>query len=102
MVPKTVIWRMGGDPHLLCLVPLFFGTAQKSAIAGGRRGCLSGRGIEARHDRRDVMLRGLGGNAQARGDFGVAQTLVDQTENLNLPPSKSRRISAGHRNGTAR
>jgi hypothetical protein len=37
------------------LVSLFFGTAQKSAIAGGRSGFLSGRGIKATHDRRDVQ-----------------------------------------------
>src|SRR6267142_5427121 len=102
MMPRKVIWRMGRTPHLLWLVSLFFRTAQKSAIAGGRSSFLPVRGIKARHDRRDVMLRGLGGNAQSRGDFGVAQAFVDQTKNLNLPTSQSRRISAGHSNGTAR
>src|SRR6266446_10899312 len=101
MVPRTAVRRMGRDPYLLCLVSLFFRTAQKSAIASGRSGFLPGRGIKASHDRRDVMLRGLGGNAQSRGDFGVAQAFVDQTKNLNLPTSQSRRISAGHPNGTA-
>ena len=79
MVPRIAVWRMGRDTHLLCSVSLFFGTAQKSAVAGRGSGIPPGRGIKASHDRRNVMLRGLGGNAQARGDFDVAQAFVDQT-----------------------
>src|ERR1700734_2779024 len=41
-----------------------------------------------------MVLRRLGGNAQAVGDFYVAQALIDQAQDLRLPASEPRGVGA--------
>src|ERR1700722_18946708 len=42
-----------------------------------------------------MVFRGLGGNTQAVGDFDVAQALIDQIQDLRLPPCEPRGVGAG-------
>ena len=77
---------MGCRPLSLRLMTPTFGRSQCPEGARRDGGIPAARNTESRNDRRDVMLRGLGRNAQARGDFNVAQPFIDQTQDLRLPP----------------
>src|SRR5580704_4417734 len=92
----------GADPHLLGFLSLSFEIAEQSARAGRGGRLLAGGRFEPGHDRRDVVLRGLGGDAQTPRDFRITQAFAEQPQDLHLAAGESRRIGARPRNGAAR
>ena len=71
-------------------------SAARPAQPGGiRGGDVAGRGIQFGQHGGDVMIDGLGGDEQLRGDLGVGVPGADQVENLTLAPGQPERVRAG-------
>jgi hypothetical protein len=82
--------------------PLFFDFPKKSAFAGRGGGFAPGSGLQPGHDRRDMVLGRLGGNAEPVRDFGVAEALADEGQDLGLAAGQTGRAGAGAGDGAAR